>query len=86
MGNCILRKCLSYSNIGYHIELNNDSDMNNNECLICWETNNNDDQDVVICLRCKIKIHKVCEDKYRGNKDYCKCPHCQQRGSLGIYS
>ena len=82
MGNFISRNLYSYNRIVDNP--NNDGIINNSECLICWEKIDN--QELVTCVRCKIKIHKVCEDKYRTNKDYCKCPHCQRRGSLGIYS
>lgn len=53
------------------------------ECLICWESV--DRAKWKQCVRCKIKMHHYCEEQYRNNKGFCKCPHCQRIGSLGIY-
>jgi hypothetical protein len=50
-------------------------------CLICWDEVHNMDR--VICVRCNIKLHAYCEEIYRNNKGYCKCPHCQRIGTLG---
>ncbi len=50
------------------------------ECLICWEKINN--IDLVRCIGCNIQLHTYCEETYRGGKGYCKCPHCQQVGTL----
>ena len=53
------------------------------ECLICWESV--DHAKWTQCVRCKIKMHDYCEEIYRNTKEFCKCPHCQRIGSLGIY-
>jgi len=50
------------------------------ECFICWEPIHF--MDVVQCTRCNIELHAYCEEIYRGGKGYCKCPHCQQIGTL----
>ena len=52
------------------------------ECLICWEKINN--IDLVRCIGCNIQLHTYCEETYRGGTGYCKCPHCQQIGTLGV--
>jgi hypothetical protein len=53
----------------------------NTDCLICWEPI--DSIELVFCIRCNIQLHAYCEQTYRGGKGYCKCPHCQQVGTLG---
>lgn len=53
-------------------------------CLICWE--NIENYKWTKCLRCNITLHDICEETYRNQKGYCKCPHCQRIGSLGIYT
>ena len=42
--------------------------------------------DLVKCVRCNIKIHYDCEEKYRiiNNNNYCECPNCYKIGTLGI--
>ena len=52
----------------------------NIECLICWEQVENIER--IKCIRCSIQIHSYCEEVYRGEKKYCKCPHCQGIGTL----
>jgi len=54
----------------------------NKDCLICWEQVDNND--CVQCIQCNIHLHTYCEETYRGEKGYCKCPHCQGIGTLGI--
>lgn len=80
MGNFISRNFFYYNRIIDNP--NNNETINNDECFICWEKIDN--PRLVKCVRCKIKMHNNCENKYRCNKDYCKCPHCQRYGSLGI--
>jgi len=53
----------------------------NQTCLICWEQINI--RELTKCVRCNISLHHLCEETYRGDKGYCKCPHCQRIGSLG---
>jgi len=53
------------------------------ECLICWE--NIDEMDMAICITCNIFLHKDCEKRARGERGYCRCPHCQQIGTLGCF-
>jgi hypothetical protein len=52
------------------------------ECLICWEEIDN--IHLVRCIICNIQLHTYCEETYRDGKGYCKCPHCQQVGTLGV--
>lgn len=54
----------------------------NKDCLICWE--HVERIDCVVCIRCNIRLHAYCEETYRDGKGYCKCPHCQGIGTLGI--
>ena len=37
------------------------------ECLICWETIEN--QNLCMCIRCNITLHDYCEKKDRGKKN-----------------
>ena len=53
----------------------------NKNCLICWEPIHF--IELVQCYQCNIQLHTYCEQTYRGGKGYCKCPHCQQIGTLG---
>ena len=53
----------------------------NKNCLICWEPIHF--IELVQCNHCNIQLHTYCEETYRGCKGYCKCPHCQQIGTLG---
>jgi hypothetical protein len=64
---------------------NNSNPINveNETCLICWE--NIGSKKWCKCIICNIILDNVCEEKYRGRKDYCKCPHCQRVGSIGTY-
>jgi len=55
--------------------------MDQLSCLICWEEIAN--QDFVKCIRCNILLHNSCEERYRSDRKYCKCPHCQRINSLG---
>ena len=50
------------------------------DCLICWD--DIESKEWTICTRCNIYLHNHCEETYRGNKGYCKCPHCQRIGTL----
>ncbi len=54
------------------------------ECIICWD--NIETQNKVICTRCNISLHVYCEevDRCVRAREYCKCPHCQRIGTLGI--
>ena len=54
----------------------------NKECLICWEPIYF--IELIQCNICNIPLHSYCEETYRGTKGYCKCPHCQQVGTLCI--
>ena len=56
--------------------------LNNENCLICWEPIHY--IELVECYQCNIQLHAYCEETYRGGKGYCKCPHCQQVGTLTI--
>jgi len=62
---------ISYSNHNYN---------NESKCIICWEDIENIDK--ITCHQCNISLHAYCEEIYRNNKGYCKCPHCQQIGTL----
>jgi len=54
-----------------------------NECLICLK--HIDKKDLVIkCVRCGILLHNDCEEIYRNERDFTKCPGCKRIGSLGI--
>ena len=48
------------------------------KCLICWEDISH--VTAAKCLQCNIYMHTHCEDKWRGDKGYCKCPHCSAVG------
>jgi hypothetical protein len=54
----------------------------NNVCYICRKTI--EIEELVICVRCNIKLHSNCENIYSHNRNYCKCPKCNKVGSLGI--
>jgi len=56
--------------------------INDCECLICLENISN--QKYVICVYCNILLHSTCEERFRRDKGYCKCPHCQKVGSIGV--
>jgi len=65
---------------------NNISNQNiteDNTCLICWE--NVYSLQLCKCIRCNIILHNLCEEKYRGQKRYCECPHCRRIGTIGSY-
>ena len=53
------------------------------KCLICWE--NIESIEKISCFQCNIMLHAYCEETYRNisSRQYCKCPHCQQIGTLG---
>ena len=53
---------------------------NEKECLICLEMI--DETDWTTCINCNIFLHKGCEEKYRANKGYCKCPYCMKIGTM----
>jgi len=65
------------NNISYPIN------VENHPCLICWD--NIGSQKWSKCVRCNIVLHSTCEEMYRGERDWCKCPHCQRVGSIGTY-
>jgi hypothetical protein len=52
----------------------------NKTCLICWDNVSNIDS--IRCNNCPIILHANCEEEYRNTAKYCKCPHCQQIGTL----
>ena len=52
-------------------------------CFTCRE--NIDTQKWSTCTRCNIIIHYSCEEIYRGEKQYCECPHCHRIGTIGSY-
>ena len=54
---------------------------NKKTCLICWDII--DENNWTTCIRCNIFLHKGCEERFRANKGYCKCPHCMQIGTMG---
>jgi len=51
-----------------------------NECFICWNKILNDKCEK--CIYCAIVLHNECAQKYRNNKSYVKCPHCQRTATL----
>jgi hypothetical protein len=53
------------------------------DCLICLDSIA--PRTWTQCHRCHIYLHNICEETYRGNRGYCKCPHCQQIGTLGSF-
>ena len=55
------------------------------QCFICKK--NIDTCDLVTCVRCKISLHYLCEEKYsfnQGKKDFTQCPNCHKVGCLGF--
>jgi hypothetical protein len=56
----------------------------NPPCFICKKKI--DSCDLVTCVRCKITLHYLCEEKqnYEGKNKYTKCPNCHRLGCLGI--
>ena len=52
-------------------------------CLISWDKMNG--LDGIRCHCCNITLHAICEEIYRNDSRYCKCPHCQQIGTLYYY-
>jgi hypothetical protein len=60
---------------------NNNKYKESDLCYICRK--NVDKNEIVTCVRCNINLHTVCEDIYRHNRNYCKCPKCGHIGSLG---
>jgi uncharacterized protein with PIN domain len=77
----ILRLILSTIKMGLYLSHNNTEEK---FCLICW--NSIDNNRWTKCLSCNIILHDICEETYRGERGYCKCPHCQKVGSLGTYA
>ena len=63
--------------------ISNQNSIENNTCLICWEQI--EWIDLVFCTHCNISLHVYCEETYRNTRGYCKCPHCQRIGTLGIH-
>jgi hypothetical protein len=61
----------------YDIELQKDK-----ECHICKKRI--EIEELIMCVRCNIKLHSECADSIKDNKSYCKCPNCNRIGSLGI--
>ena len=64
---------------------NNNATIDHNKdksCLICF--GNISTQKWVVCVICNIILHATCEEQWRGEKGYCKCPHCQRIGTLGM--
>ena len=55
----------------------------NNTCLICWEPIQWIDL-VICCTGCNILLHTYCEESYRNTRGHCKCPHCQEIGTLMV--
>lgn len=49
-------------------------------CLICLE--NIENEKWCTCVKCNIILHNLCEEKYRNEKKYCKCPYCYRIGTL----
>jgi len=56
----------------------------NDKCLICWDEFL--PGPAAQCLQCNIIMHTHCEEKWRGDKGYCKCPHCSAVGLTGSVS
>ena len=50
------------------------------ECFICW--NKIVENTYFKCIYCDIKLHCDCEKKYRSDKSFSRCPHCQRIGSI----
>jgi len=55
-----------------------------NICYICREQIIKDN--LIICINpdCKIILCIKCQNIYRHNRNYCKCPKCERIGSLGL--
>ena len=64
-------------------KISNQNTIEINRCLICWK--NIDTQKWCKCVRCNILLHSLCEERYRGQKNYCECPHCRRIGTIGSY-
>jgi hypothetical protein len=61
---------------------NNENNINEtNLCYICRKIIHKDE--LVNCVVCKANIHVKCEDVYRHNRNYSKCPKCGNVGTLG---
>ena len=58
----------------------------NNICYICREQIIKDNLIICINPHCKIILCIKCQDIYRHNRNYCKCPNCGEIGSLGTTS
>jgi hypothetical protein len=73
----------NYSYIRYMIMGNSISNKvidEYNTCFICWE--NVETQQWSKCVKCNIVLHNLCEERYRGEKTYCECPHCRRIGTI----
>jgi hypothetical protein len=53
---------------------------NETECFICWNKIGN--KPLTKCIYCDITLHNDCAQKYKQNKTYHKCPHCQRTNTL----
>lgn len=54
----------------------------NNECHICKKQI--EIEELIMCVRCNIKLHFECAECFSKSESYCKCPNCNRIGSLGI--
>ena len=52
-------------------------------CSICSQPCK--ENQITICGRCKCVLHNKCEEKYRGDISYCKCPICGDIETLLYY-
>ena len=63
------------------------NEENNNDCLICLDTVNNNDN-FVLCTNCNYYCHYECSSKWfksiHTHNYY--CIHCQQNDSLVVYT
>lgn len=56
----------------------------NSECHICKKQI--EIEELIMCVRCNIKLHSDCAHSFAMTESYCKCPNCNRIGSLGIKS
>ena len=54
----------------------------NKNCYICKKII--EIEELIMCVRCNIKLHSECANHINDNKSYCQCPNCNRIGSLGI--
>ena len=60
-----------------------DNGKNINNTKICYKCSKKiNESRYVICVRCKISLHEICEALY-GHKYWTICPRCDRCGSLG---